>query len=332
VNRLPRLLGCWYSTSQIAPKILQASLESIRRACDQSRFSQPHVATCVWQPISGNPFREHIAKHQLFNHLGIALQIQRIFAEEGASQFDAVCFLEHDVLYPHDYFDRVGVEFSRDRHVPIVSHLDYIGLNHTGWLDVTCRQDPLHQISLRAPFAVEHLRRIIDTCNREGACCLEPDDKSQFRRLPFVGEAPSVHINHGRNFTSHFNCFAPDSHGQTTHPYWGDFRQYYPDGEQDIPSRHKAATEKSYPPGESDATMNAAAPVPPVVAASPQTPPLAAPEQVVGRDIPRTNCPLCRAKIMLITQIPNFGHCPRCHANGPLIDNGTHTWCFQRPH
>ena len=62
---------------------------------------------------------------------------------------DVVCFLEHDVLYPPDYFDRVAQTFRQNPGANVVSNLDYEGLNSTGWLAVKDRHEPMHQLSMR---------------------------------------------------------------------------------------------------------------------------------------------------------------------------------------
>jgi hypothetical protein len=113
-----------------------------------------------------------------------------------------------------------------------VSHLDYIGMNHTGWCDVACREEPMHQISLRYEAAVEHMEQVQRVCVVRATGGLEPEDLSVLVRLPYVGKRPSVHVNHSRHFTSHPDCYARDSGGKTVHPYWGDFRRYYPHGEE----------------------------------------------------------------------------------------------------
>jgi len=43
--------------------------------------------------------------------------------------------------------------------------------------------------------------------------------------IPYEGDAPSVHINHERTFTSHRNIYA--EHGKPVHPYWGDASEYW---------------------------------------------------------------------------------------------------------
>ncbi|MCL4285524.1 MAG: hypothetical protein KJZ62_10535 [Fimbriimonadaceae bacterium] len=231
-----RILGCWYSTNAIHEKILRSSIATLDRAVDQSRIAEPTVRTCTWQLIPWSPFVGWEAHFRLGVHFGIVLQVLRIFYEEQSrgEEYDAVCFLEHDVLYPEDYFDRVANALLSNPDKVGVSHLDYIGLNHTGWLEVTSRHDPMHEISLRYEKALEHFENLCRECALRGAALLEPEDKSTLVRIPYLGERPSCHINHSRHFTTHYNCYAKDSGGQTEHPYWGDFENYYPKGEKSV--------------------------------------------------------------------------------------------------
>ena len=226
-----KLLGCWYSNNEINSKIIESSLRSIKRAVDCSHC-EVKVSTCNWSRVRNNPFTEYIALYKLGVHLGIILQILRILYEEDAD-YDAVCFLEHDVLYPHGYFDRVAKKFEENPDAQIVSHLDYIGMNQTGWLEVTCRQEPMHQRSFRYGIAVEHMNNSVKTAITEGNVILEGNHYSSVQ-IPFRGDEPSCHINHSKHFTSHFNCYAKNSKGVVDHPYWGNFRLYYPKGEKSM--------------------------------------------------------------------------------------------------
>jgi hypothetical protein len=188
------------------------------------------VRTSTWEDVPSNPFRGYKTFFRLGVHFGIVIQILRaIYEEERAGEsYDAVVFLKHDVLYPHDYFDRVAAAFEGNPKAPGVSNLDYIGLNHTGWVDVHTRHEPMHELSMRFGTAKDHFEAVLKKCVLEGAELLEPHDKSAFARLPFVGERPCCHINHTRHFTSHYNICESDSKALTVHPYWCRFRTYYP--------------------------------------------------------------------------------------------------------
>lgn len=204
-----KVLGVWYSNNTAPPKLLKASLDSIKRAADLSR-EEVRVVTCPWEPIPGNPLPERVAPPGCRTgpgHLNIVRQqrqcidfSRRMGAGPGAAwEPDAVCFLEHDVLYPPDYFDRVARAFREHPGCPVVSNQDYEGLNATGWLRVRERHEPLHQIALRYDVAVANLDRAERECEAQGWAYLEPDhdaDRSAWARIRPAGRMPAVHVNH----------------------------------------------------------------------------------------------------------------------------------------
>lgn len=224
-----KILGCWYSNSGIHPNILNFSLASIKRARDS--YGKANIVTCNWEHIPNNPFEEHIALYKYGNHLGIILQMLRIIYEEEkkGNNYDIVSFLEHDVLYPDDYFYRIKDGFYSNPQAVI--NLDYIGMNQTGWLDVVQRDEPMHQFSLKYSAAMKHFDLIMREAVTKGSVYLEQGKFSTIR-IPFKGDKPSCHINHSRHFTNHYDCYAKNSNGKIIHQYWGDFRRYYPQGEK----------------------------------------------------------------------------------------------------
>lgn len=206
-----KVLGVWYSNNAAPAKVLKASLDSVKRAKDLSR-ADVTVVSCPWGKIDGNPLPEVLAKFKAGpGHLNIVRQ-QRQCAEwwgdasvsyVGESmqslkgEPDVVCFLEHDVLYPPDYFDRVARAFRENPAAPVVSNLDYEGLNATGWLAVKERHEPLHQLSMRYDVAVANLDRCEKEAAATGSCLLEPQgDRSNWARIQPRGLMPAVHINH----------------------------------------------------------------------------------------------------------------------------------------
>lgn len=119
-----KVLGCWYSHFDPGERVgnavlLKHSLASIAKAVAASESAEATVKTCVWTPLGGmNRFEEFATFHRHPNHMGIAQQILRVLyeVEEAGESYDYVCLLEHDVMYPHDYFDRIvqAVEQSVD--------------------------------------------------------------------------------------------------------------------------------------------------------------------------------------------------------------------------
>ena len=171
----------------------------------------------------------------MYNHLGIVIQILKVLYEVSAHDtcYDVVCFLEHDVLYPEDYFDRVGGALVDNDDAVGVTNMDYIGLNHTGWVRVRERHEPLHQMSVRWDLAVRHFEEKCKDCIVEGGTFLEPSNRSKFVKIPFEDCRPSCHMNHTGHFTNHYATYERVA-DREEHPYWGDFRQYYPASEHSL--------------------------------------------------------------------------------------------------
>ncbi len=227
-----RILGIWYTNNAAPAKVLRASLESIRVAQECTR--NVNVLTCPWRPIEGNPFPEILAAEPSNNHLGIVRQQLQLLWAGREWQPEAVSFLEHDVLYPRDYFERVrnGI-WGKD--VWGLNHCDFIGLNATGYLQSIQRDPliygldmPLHQMSARYPWIQRAMEERRERCEANGWCCLEPPECVNFARTLFVGIEPAVHINHAHRFTSHGEaCYEAVSSLGTVHPHWGDMGQYW---------------------------------------------------------------------------------------------------------
>jgi hypothetical protein len=294
-----RILGCWYThfdplTLDRDRALLECSLRSVEKMAAASENCEPVIATCVWKPLGSlNRFEEFVHWHRHESHLCIAQQILRILYEmqERGERFDYVALLEHDVMYPHDYFDRLAgvkratyggedvtevvdrlafsdqpikastdltdgddpqpgvfknlvidyeteigersqtwdegqtVAFPRTKPVGI-SHLDYIGLRATGWCEANQRDEPLHQMSCTWEMALWHFERVCRECIVKGSRLLEFNDLINCV-IPYQGDAPSVHINHERTFTSHRNIYADE--GRPSHPYWGEASDYWND-------------------------------------------------------------------------------------------------------
>lgn len=250
-----KILGIWYSNNAAPPTMLGDSLASIATAAWHTSHDV-RIVTCPWLPIQGNPFQEAIAKFKSGPaHLNIARQQQQAIAAALARdpdwKPDAVSFLEHDVLYPPGYFDRVGDALSMNPAATVVSHKDYIGLNATGWLATVQRHEPLHQLTVRYDFAIANLARAEQEAVG-GICELEPDphhryegqaaiplnpDRSRWHRIepdPGIGFAPSVHVNNPGRLTSHGEaCYqsvsaGPDGKPMLEHPYWGVWSKRWP--------------------------------------------------------------------------------------------------------
>lgn len=230
-----KILGLWYSNNAAHPKILQSSLASLNDAVAFAK-GDAEVRTCCWSKIEGNPFKDTPAIFRLGVHFSINLQILKIMYEalKAGEKWDAVAYLEQDVLYPEWYFRWILRLLAENEKAQGVINLNYVGMREHGFVRVNQRDEPMHQISQRWDAALAHQEFCVRECIRLGARNVEPDDKAGFVRIQYDEEIqPAVHINHDKHFTSHYNIYAKEPWVEE-HPHWGDFRQYYPDGMRSV--------------------------------------------------------------------------------------------------
>ncbi len=226
------IIGIWYTDNTAPPQLLANSLRSISISAKQTWRHEVALVACGWEKPQGFPENVlfvHFKGERKRSHATIVAQI--IEALEAGPLGEIISFLEHDVIYPENYFQRIGDAFANNPSAPVVSNLDYIGLNAQGWQPVKERHEPMHQLSMRTAFALENMKRVAREAE-SGSALLEPQgDRSNWVRLqptPGLGLLPAVHVNHtsGR-FTSHGDvCYAPAI--ATNHPHWGESRFFWP--------------------------------------------------------------------------------------------------------
>jgi len=232
-----KLLAVWYSDNSALPALLDRSAASIVQA---RRFTQRHdvtVSACSWAPVPA--FGGHGRAFTGTKRRGydtIVAQIDQAVqaAIVKGETYDAVCFMEHDVLYPANYFDRIGDALAATPAAPVVSNLDYIGLNGTGWQHVRERHEPLHQLTLRWDTFAANLARAKGEARAGRPVVLEPnhgaDRKEWVRLFPRVDvQMPAVHVNHAAGrLSSHGEvCYEPVGY-TLDHPYWGEAKHAWP--------------------------------------------------------------------------------------------------------
>lgn len=206
-------LGIFYSNNHdhsIYPAIT-ASLQSIHRAAQ----GKADIVTCMWKAHPGNPFNELLAWTNSSSHLNQILQIlQCLYTAGQVGNYRYVSFLEHDVLYSEHYFDYADFDTG------ILANMNYIGLNKQGWQRRNQHDKPLSQLTMLYQDAIDHFGSLLKNALIHNHGLLEP-------QIPFTDwycPAPSVHINHGKHFTSHYAIYSSTT---TQHdPYWGDAQQY----------------------------------------------------------------------------------------------------------
>lgn len=210
-------LGIFYSnnnTPSIHPAI-HSSLRSIQKAAE----GKADILTCMWQHEPQNPFPEFIAWTHTSSHLNQLLQVmQLLYQAREIHNYDYVSFLEHDVLYPEGYFD-----FPEFNEGCVLTNMNYMGINSDGFQPLGQRDEPFHQMTMRFNEAIRHCESILSNALIRNAGLIEPQN---LIRKQWECINPSIHINHGRHFTSHFNVYTKNTFN--SHEYWGNHKNIWP--------------------------------------------------------------------------------------------------------
>lgn len=206
-NLNTKKLGIFYSNNNF-PKVVEYCLKNLIKFENKA-----DIISCVWKHIPNNPFHEIIAYTQHSHHLNIGLQIlQLLYFAQQHGEYDFVSFLEHDVLYPDDYFNFYDIHPGYDGLV----NENYIGLCDKGFQQKNQNDLPLHQITMRFNDAITHFEAMTLKAIKERSVVFEPKNL-QKRSCKY----PSLHINHGRHFTSHHSIYST-TNTYTNDEAWGD--------------------------------------------------------------------------------------------------------------
>lgn len=210
-------LGIFYSNNN-NPKIypaIRASLNSINKSSNNN----VDILTCMWNHEPQNPFPEFLSWTQTTSHLNQLLQIlQLLYQANEIKQYDYVSFLEHDVLYPEGYFDYPNFDSG-----VILTNMNYIGINPNGFQPLNQRDEPFHQMTMRFEDAIKHCENILSNALIRNSGLIEPQNliRKQWNCLN-----PSIHINHGSHFTSHFSIYGKETYEYDL--YWGNYKDVWP--------------------------------------------------------------------------------------------------------
>jgi hypothetical protein len=230
-----RILGIWYTDNTAPENLIRKSAESVAQARFQTRSHDVDAVAVSWEKVPQMALQGVLyGGEKVRSHETILKQIQYGYAHSTTfKDYDVICLMEHDVLYPPNYFDLIGNAFSSNPSTKVVSHQNYIGLNSTGWQQVRERHEPLHQLAMTKNLFLTNLMRGLKECKTQGWAYLEPDHdqpRNDWFRIPASqSEMPSVHVNHtaGR-FTSHGDvCYEPVGYA-TTHWHWGEAKDTWP--------------------------------------------------------------------------------------------------------
>jgi hypothetical protein len=205
-------LGILYSNN-INPKT-QPTIKEVLKQLEKISKNKADIYTCMWKPQEENPFIEYIAWTQTFSHLNQLLQIlQLLYSVREIHNYKYVSFLEHDVLYGDGYFD-----FEDFDNGNVLTNMNYIGINKNGYQPLKQNDEPFHQMTMRFDDAIKHCESILPNSLITNSGMIEPQNMT---RIKWKSLNPSIHINHGHHFTSHYTIYSIDSYYKT-HPYWGE--------------------------------------------------------------------------------------------------------------
>lgn len=207
-------LGIFYSNNNKpeTQNTIKKSLDTIRIAAE----GKADVLTCMWQSQQDNPFEEYIAWTQTYSHLNQLLQImQLLYIAKETGSYETVSFLEHDVLYPEDYF-----EFDAPETGTLLCNMNYMGMNKSGFQQRSQNDQPFHQMTMCFKDAINHCESILPNALIRNSGIIEPE----LKRVDWRSKNPSVHVNHGSHFTSHYSIYSKET--QREHEYWGDIKDY----------------------------------------------------------------------------------------------------------
>lgn len=209
-------LGVFYSNNnnQVIRSSILASLQSIRIAAEKSGVD---ILTSMWISEPENPFYETISWTKHCSHLNQILQIlQLLYLARKIDKYKYVSFLEHDVMYPEDYFEYAN--FNNE----VICNMNYMGMNEDGFQPLGQKETPLHQFTMGFDFAIKHFESLLPNALVSNDGNVEPKNIDYVR---WESKNPPIHINHGYHFTSHFSIYRRDATFKE-HPYWGDHNKF----------------------------------------------------------------------------------------------------------
>lgn len=210
-------LGIFYTNNHntLIFDTIKLSLETIKKASD----NKADILVCSWNRINFSPFNEIIAQTKISSHLNQILQILQLlyYARIQNKDYEYVSFLEHDCLYGEKYFD------YPDFNSNCTCNMNYIGLSSDGWQNKNQNDKPLSQITMKFNYAIKHFESILPNALIRNSGLLEPPhDNNNIGE--WNCENPSVHVNHGYHFTSHYSIYSKNKF--VDHNYWGNYLKY----------------------------------------------------------------------------------------------------------
>ena len=206
-------LGIFYTNNKIKEEILDSSLASIQKSVEASNNAE--VIVCPQISDRQKYFFEIDSIFKNNHHPNIVSQIlQCLSVLNNYNNFKYVSFLEHDVLYPEDYFAFEDFDES------YVCNQNYIGISKMGFQKSNSAALPLHQMTMKADFAKSYFEKLLIKYLYGQFETLEPAGNIK----NIFNKNPSMHVNHGKNFTSHFQTYKKEYADKNQ--YWGECSKY----------------------------------------------------------------------------------------------------------
>lgn len=228
-----KILGIFYTHNQINNNLLNEVVKRLQIAqyySNKKAENEVTLAVSSWEIIPGWAVgNEYISTDRTKGHANICKQILRVMYD-NENKFDAIAFLEHDVLYAPKYFDQMAAPLNLGL-TKIVVNLNYIGMNKNGYVRQKLNQVCLSQIVQDYKSATQNIERALKDCERQGWAFLEPTLKDDFYFLPATTlEDANVHINmnatgESHHLTNHYDTYEAEPYIQI-HPLWGDSNSY----------------------------------------------------------------------------------------------------------
>jgi hypothetical protein len=228
------IYGLLYTHHKVPDSILRLMLQSIEFA----GLPNDHLVLCGHRPDSRFPSDAKLvirdSSHYLkeYPKIGFAAAIyeQQLAGLEAIPDGAVVCLLEHDCLYPPDYFHTISeLNYRPDTIYSWVQmrQLDarpgsvdfFWQLNDRG---ETCFASTLSGVK---ELLVANIQANFDEWRQTQAIrCIEPLGR-KWERIKTDGDSPIIDIHHGRNTSNGLSIAQQGKRKSRTSPVWGPARQ-----------------------------------------------------------------------------------------------------------
>lgn len=206
---MSNLKAAIFYTDNTNPHITKFVLNTINKNTKDIK-----VITCSNTLIEDNPFENLIYDNPVRCHENILQKILMCLNHlKESGKYKYISFLEHDVLYPEGYFNYP--EFKN-----VICNMNYIGVCENGFQEKLPAQLPLHQMTMTLDFAIKNFEEKMEITKKQGWAFIEPESVERYKTIN-----SAVHINHGKHFTSHFQCYKKET--TTEDQYWGNYNKIW---------------------------------------------------------------------------------------------------------